>query len=145
MTLVRTQSSRDRFQDLFDDLLAPEFYLRGRSISPQVSLPKINIKEGDNAYVLEVAAPGIAKEDFNIQLEDGLLTVSSQKKEEKEEENKKYYKREFSHQTFKRSFRLPENVDAENITANYVDGVLSVQVPLAQKAKEDQPKLIQIS
>jgi len=117
----------------------------GRSISPQVSLPKVNIKEGENTYVLEVAAPGIAKEDFNIQLEDGLLTISSEKKEEKEEENKKYYKREFSHQTFKRSFRLPENVDVENITANYVDGVLSVQVPFAQQAKEDQPKLIQIS
>ena len=145
MTLVRTQFGRDRFQNLFDDLLSPEFYWMGRNIAPQASLPKVNIKEGDNAYVLEVAAPGIAKEDFNIQLDDGLLTVSSEKKEEKEEENKKYYKREFSHQTFKRSFRLPENVDVENITANYADGVLSIQVPLAQPAEADQPKLIQIS
>lgn len=145
MALVRTLSSKDRFQNLFDDLLSPELYLMGRNISPQVSLPKVNIKEGENAYVLEVAAPGIAKENFNIQLEEGLLIISSEQKDEKEEENKKYYKREFSHQTFKRSFRLPENVDVENITATYLDGVLTIQIPHAQKAEENQLKTIKIS
>ena len=93
------------------------------------SLPKVNVKESDQEYDVEMAAPGYSKKDFKITLDNGLLTLSAEKKEEKEEKEKNYTRREFGYSSFERSFNLPENVNEEDIKARYEDGVLRLTIP----------------
>jgi len=106
--------------------------------------PDVNVKETDDAYIMEVAAPGLEKSDFNIQVEDGSLTLSAERKTENEDEGEKYLRREFQYTSFSRSFHLPENVKFDKIEAKYVDGVLHVHVPKAQPTIAT-PRRIEIS
>ncbi len=145
MTLVRTKPEM-RFQGLFDNFFSPEFQLLNRSgVGSSLSLPKVNIKEGEDGYRLELAVPGMAKEDFQIKLDQDVLSISSEKKEEATEDNKEYRRQEFSYQAFERRFNLPEDVDSEKITANYVNGVLSIEIPKREEAKPQPPKAIEIA
>lgn len=103
------------------------------------TLPAVNVRETDDAFEIEVAAPGMSKEDFRVNMENNLLTISSEKKEEKKEEEKgRFSRREFSYQSFQRSFAIPENlVEGEQITAKYCDGILCISLP---KKEEVKPK-----
>ena len=105
------------------------------------------IKETNESYHVEVAAPGMLKSDFKVELEGNLLTISSEKRDEKEEvEGEKYTRREFSYQAFQRSFTLPkEVVDVDKIQAKYEDGMLQLLIPKKEEAKQKAPRLIQIS
>lgn len=102
------------------------------------SVPAVNIHETPEAYTLEVAAPGMQKEDFEISLKDKTLTISSQKKQEQEEkdETKNTLRREFSFTSFSRSFNLPENIEADQVVAKYTDGMLQINIP----KKANQPE-----
>jgi HSP20 family protein len=114
--------------------------------APNTTLPKVNIKEDDKGFAIEMAAPGLKKEDFKIQLHDNLLTISSEKKEEKKEEkDKKITRQEFSYQAFTRSFTLPESADGEKINAAYQDGILTLTIPKKEEVKPQKPKEIPIS
>jgi HSP20 family protein len=146
MTLVRTKTKTNHYPGLFDNLFFPEFngWTRGNLISSQPSQPKVNIKEGDHLFMLEIAAPGLEKKDFKIQLDQDLLTVSCDKKEENLKEGERYSKREFSYQTFQRAFTLPENIDAEMITADYHNGLLLIQIPKKEEAKPQPRKSIEV-
>lgn len=146
MTLIRTKPEM-RFQGLLDDLFSPEFQLLNRSgqKTTGLSLPKVNIKEGEDGYLLELAVPGMAKEDFKIKLDQDVLTISSEKKEEVSKDSKQYTRQEFSYQSFERRFNLPEDVNSEKITANYVNGVLSIEIPKREEAKPQPPKAIEIA
>lgn len=100
--------------------------------------PSVNVKETDNEFKMEIAAPGMDKSDFNIEVEEGLLKLKAEKKEEHEEKDgEKFLRREFSYSSFERSFTLPENVNADKIEANYDNGVLTLSIP---KVEPDQPK-----
>lgn len=147
MTLIRTKPNEARFQGLFDNLFSPDFHVLNRSglDTPGFSLPKVNIKEDKDGYQLELAAPGLAKEDFKIKLDQDVLTVYSDKKEEVTKDTKAYRRLEFSYQAFEKRFTLPEDADNEKITANYVNGVLSVQIPKREEAKPQPPKSIEIA
>jgi HSP20 family protein len=101
------------------------------------AMPAVNVKETDKNYEIEVSAPGRSKKDFNISAENGMLTISSEKKDEKETKEDDYTRREFSYSSFTRSFTLPENANEEEIKANYVDGILKLEI--AKKAI-NQPK-----
>lgn len=92
------------------------------------SMPAVNVKETDQAYEIDVAAPGRSKKDFNISAENGVLTISSEQKEEKEQTEKGYTRKEFSYNSFTRSFSLPENANEDEIKANYADGILKLEV-----------------
>ena len=112
----------------------------------ETTVPAVNVKETDNEFELEVAAPGMKKDDFDINLENDLLTVSSERKEEKEEENADFTRREFSYQSFQRTFTLPENmVDSDKIDAKYHDGILRVRLPKLKHAKTRPARQIKIS
>jgi HSP20 family protein len=113
----------------------------------QTTLPAVNIRETEDNFVVVVAAPGMLKSDFKIHLDDHLLTVSSERKEEKTDEKKgKYTRKEYSYQSFTRSFTLPKEVtDSQNITAQYVNGELIIVIPKNENAKPLPPKEIQIS
>ncbi|NBC24031.1 MAG: Hsp20 family protein [Bacteroidetes bacterium] len=106
--------------------------------------PDVNVKETDNEYIMEVAAPGLEKSDFDIEIEDGSLTLSAEKKNEEEDKGDKYLRREFQYTSFSRSFHLPENVKVEDVEAKYIDGVLHVSIPKAQPTIT-QPRRIEIS
>lgn len=112
----------DNFPTVFDDLLA------GKSISGFT--PSVNVSETDKNWHIEVASPGLKKEDFKINLEKDMLTISAEMKTEEKKEEKNYSRREFTYGSFTRSFRVRENsVDAENIAARYDNGILQIDLP----------------
>jgi HSP20 family protein len=126
-----------------DSLTARDFFNMEPSFYPLrvgVNIPSVNIDETPQEYKLEVAAPGLERKDFNIKVEGHELTISAEKEEEKKEEKKVsdgYSRKEYSYNSFSRSFTLPENVKEENIDAKYDNGILTIHVP---KAKETQVK-----
>lgn len=111
------------------------------------TLPAVNVRENDNDVVIELAAPGMKKSDFNVNYDNGRLTISSEKKDEKtEKEGEKITRQEFNYQSFQRSFNVPENmVDTDKINAKYSDGILHVTLPKREEAKPRPSKEIKIS
>jgi HSP20 family protein len=109
------------------------------------TLPAVNIKETENDFTVEVAAPGMSKKDFKINLEDNVLTISSEKVNEKEDEKENYTRREYSYQSFERKFNLPKDVVAsDKITASYKNGELLINIPKKEEAKPVPPRLIEV-
>lgn len=115
--------------------------------STNTTLPAVNVKENENEFQIEVAAPGLKKDDFKVSYDNGSLTISSEHKNEKEtKEGEKITRREFSYQSFKRSFTVAETaVDAEKIQANYHDGILNISLPKREEVKPKPAKQIAIS
>lgn len=111
------------------------------------NVPAVNIKESKNDFQVEVAAPGMKKEDFKIELDHNLLSISSEIKEEHESENKdnNFTRKEFSFHSFKRSFTLPDSVDNGKIMANYENGVLKINLPKKEEAKIEPKRMIEIA
>lgn len=109
------------------------------------STPSVNIVEHDNNYVIEVAAPGLAKEDFSIELDNNNLIVSATK-ESSTEENKegKYTRREFNYSSFRRSFHLSEEINKDGVHASYNNGVLSITLDKKDEAIKKAPKTVEI-
>jgi len=99
--------------------------------------PGVNISETNGSYHVELAAPGLKKEDFNIKVDGEMITISSEKETEKKTEDKNYYRREYNYSSFSRSFNLPVEVNQEKITASYTDGVLKLELP----KKEVKPQV----
>jgi HSP20 family protein len=111
-----------------------------------LNIPAVNVLENHDKYMIEVAAPGLEKKDFHIDLENNLLTISSEKEFKHEEEKEgKFMRREFGYSSFKRSFTLPESIDAEKIGASYKEGVLQISIPKKEEAKQKPPRQIAIS
>ncbi|HBL72721.1 MAG TPA: heat-shock protein Hsp20 [Bacteroidales bacterium] len=108
--------------------------------------PAVNIAENKEAFRIEVAAPGLNKEDFKINVEKRVLEISSEKSSTKEEnnENERYYRKEFLYASFKRTFSLPTYADTDKISATYKDGILCVNVPKKEEAKEKPIRVIDI-
>ncbi len=110
------------------------------------AIPPVNIKESESAFLLEVVAPGLKKENFNVEIDSELLTISSEIKEEKKEEpESKFRRREFRTASFKRSFKLPENVNTEDINAIYQDGILTITLPKKEETLPQAKRSIDIS
>ena len=108
--------------------------------------PAVNITEREKEYAIAVMAPGLSKSDFNISLDENLLTISYEKKEEKAEETEKFIRREFAMQSFKRSFTVSDQINVDEITADYENGLLTVHIPKTEeKAKEEKVKTIQVN
>jgi len=110
------------------------------------SLPAVNVKETDDDYFIEVAAPGMTKKDFSINFQNNVLTISSEKQDEKEESDDSYTRKEFSYQSFQRSFTVPGNdVDSDKISASYNDGILNIKLPKREEVKPKPAREIKIS
>jgi HSP20 family protein len=132
---------------LFDDFFNRELFNWGNNnfSSTLTTIPSVNIKENAENFEVEVAAPGMEKQDFEITMEGNLLTISSSKKNQMEEDNENYTRREFSYQSFQRSFQLPKDVvDEERIEAKYENGVLRLTIPKTENAKKQAPRQIEI-
>ena len=150
MTLLRRNGSLlNQLPTLFDDFINRDnFNWRISNFSnTNTTIPAVNIKETADSYKVEVAAPGMTKNDFKVALEGDLLTISSEKSEQQEEaENQKFTRREFSYQSVERSFTLhKEVVDIDKIEAKYEDGVLSLLIPKKEEVKVKAPRLININ
>ena len=150
MTLLRRNGSLlNQLPTLFDDFINRDnFNWRMSNFSnTNTTIPAVNIKETAESYKVEVAAPGMSKNDFKVSLEGDLLTISSEKSEQQEEtESEKFTRREFSYQAFERSFTLhKEVVDLDKIEAKYEEGVMSLLIPKKEEVKVKAPRLINIS
>ena len=144
MTIVRYQN---QWPSLFDRFFNNDFesWNRDNFSKTNTTLPSLNIKENKDSFFVEVAAPGFEKSDFKIELNNDLLTVSSEKKLNNEvKDGERITKQEFSYQSFSRSFTLPELVDEEKISAKYENGILAISIPKKEAEKPKSPKLIDI-
>jgi HSP20 family protein len=138
MTLVkhRPQGSLvTPFDELFNGFFGRDLSHFIGSDDMQRSAPRVNITESKEGFKLDLLAPGFHKEDLKMNVENDTLTISAEKKNEALVEGERYTRREFGFSAFKRSFRLPENVTAENIKAEFTNGVLSVSIPKTEPAK----------
>lgn len=137
MTLVKFNEGRNSnlaspgFSDIFENFFNDSF-LSDRMVS---RVPAVNISESDDAYHIELAAPGLRKEDFRIGLENDVLSVSAEQQSEHNENNKRYNKREYSYNSFVRSFTLPDSADNAKINAEYMNGILKISVAKKEKSK----------
>ena len=150
MTLLKRNGNLfNQLPVLFDDFINRDSFNWGLSnfSSSNTTVPAVNIRETNENYHVEVAAPGMQKKDFKVELDGNLLTISSEKSDKKEEvDAEKYTRKEFSYQAFQRSFTLPkEVVDADKIQAKYEDRMLHLLIPKQEEAKQKAPRLIQIS
>ncbi|MEP2937132.1 MAG: Hsp20/alpha crystallin family protein [Gilvibacter sp.] len=139
------KNNRFVFPSIINELFADErldVFNAGRT-----TIPAVNIKELEDSFVVDLAAPGMNKESFTINLEENVLTVSAQKTVENEDKVKdgRFTRREFGYSSFTRSFTLPEEVKHDDINATYVDGVLSIAIPKNTEAKVDHKRTIAIS
>jgi HSP20 family protein len=139
MTLVK--NNYRTFNDLFDEFFTqvPATQTNGSTLN----VPPVNIHETNDAFHLELVAPGLQKEDFKVAIEKGLLTISYEKKNETEKEDYKTHRKEFSVRSFKRSFSVDDKINAEGIQAKYENGVLKLLLPKKEEVKVS-PKQITI-
>lgn len=137
---ITTRSFRPFYMpNIFDDDFFP--VLSNRTSS----MPAVNIREDEKNYVLDLAIPGIEKKDLKIDMNDDVLTISSETKSESEDSGNGYKRKEFSYSSFCRSFYIPDNVNRDNIAASYRDGILSVSLPKEKEEKNKITKKIDIS
>lgn len=149
MTLAKLSNSwLPSAPSLFDRIFDGELmdWNRSNYSGTDSTLPAINVKESDNEFLIDVAAPGLKKEDFTVNYDNGRLSISSEKQNELEEkEGEKITRREFSYQSFQRSFTIAENVvDSEKIGANYENGILHIKLPKREEVKPKPAKQIAI-
>jgi len=138
MTLVKFNSNNKAnnkvapgFIDVFDSLINDTFF----SDRMMTRVPAANISESQDSFHVELAAPGLKKEDFKLKLENNVLSISVEQKTENNEDNRNYAKREYSYTSFVRSFTLPESADENSIEAKYTDGVLGIDIRKREEAK----------
>ena len=126
------------FSSLMDDFFTDDF---SPSFATTSFFPQANIEETDKAFKLELAIPGQTKEDINVEVDNGLLTMSAEKEESKEEKEKNYTRKEYNYSSFKRSFTLPENVVTDNIEASYENGILTLIAPKTTTVESESKKI----
>ena len=149
MSIVKRNSNVfNTLPGFFDDFFTRDLndWRNSNFATTGTSLPAVNVKETAENFIVEMAAPGMKKEDFKIELNNNVLAISTEKKEENETKDGEHYTRkEFSYQSFQRSFELAkETIDADNIRAKYDNGVLHLTIPKKEEVKQKQARLIDI-
>lgn len=132
------------FNNLVDDLFAelPVLFKNDFNNAERKGFVPVNVKETEKGYELEVVAPGFEKTDFKVNLDQNLLTISAEKKDELKDENQKQIRREYSYRSFKRSFTLDEKIDATDIEASYINGVLTLNLPKKEVVKPSTTEIV---
>jgi HSP20 family protein len=148
MSLIKRNENYPAWSNLFNDIFNRDWldWTTRNFSDTNTTLPAVNILEGTDSYEVDMAAPGLEKKDFKIELNHGALTISSEKKVENEiRKGQQFTRREYSYQSFSRSFTLPDTVDSDKISAKYEDGVLKVVIPKKNVAKTKLLKTIEIN
>ena len=131
--------------DILDDFFGSDFWNDRYNLGLNTTKPAVNILEAEKEYRIELVAPGLSKKDIKIDLNKNVLSISYEKEESNEESTVNYMRREFCYNSFRRSFTLPESVNAEKISANHENGILHIHIPKKPEAVEKGPKQISIS
>ncbi|HRN97802.1 MAG TPA: Hsp20/alpha crystallin family protein [Flavobacterium sp.] len=139
MTQLKRNTGNVFFPSIMEEFFRPD-WMGGNALS----VPPVNIRETDTQFEVELSAPGKTKDDFNIDVDQNLLTISSESNQESSSNEGKYTRREFSFSSFKRSFTLPETVNEDQITARYENGILSIVLPKKEEALPKAKRMIQI-
>lgn len=143
MTLMRTSFPNLLNERWLTDLFDNERFFDANWLKRVQEMPTVNVVEKEKEFEIQVAAPGLTKKDFNITVENDVLTVAVEKEEEKEEKETNFTRREYNYTNFMRSFNLPENIKAEKMDARYENGVLTLLLPKEVMAKV-KPKAIEV-
>lgn len=146
--LIKRNDSYPAFSNLFGDFFDKAFsdWNSTNFSLTNTTLPAVNIQESKDDFLVSMAVPGMRKKDFKLDLNDNVLTISSERKEEKKEDEDNFTRREYSYQSFSRSFTLPKDVvNDEKISAKYENGELKILIPKKEEAKPKKPKLISIN
>ena len=143
MTLIKF---KNHFPSFVDEFFGGDIFdsVRNSSVIGN-SLPAVNVKNHQDHFEVEVAAPGMNKDDFKIEVQNRVLGISSELKEDNNEDNKNYTRREFNYRSFKRNFTLPKSVNEEKISANYKDGVLRIEIPKQTEERKESSRFIEIN
>ena len=126
----------------FENAMRPKFET---FVNSQNQFPAVNIKENEDSFEILLAAPGLKKEDFSIEIDENILKISSEFKQNEEVKDEKFSRREFNFSSFKRAFTLPETVNEDKIEASYVNGILQLVLPKKEEALPKEKRSIQIS
>lgn len=138
------------FPSLTNDFITERFLtprlfgFEGDFFNEGMTIPPVNIAETNKEFKIDLCVPGMKRDDFKVDVENGALTISSEKEEEKKEEDKNYKRREFTYNKFSRTFQLPENIDENNINAKYDNGVLQVAIPKKMETPAKPKKEIKV-
>lgn len=138
MSTLTLSKASERIPSVFDDFFRSwnECFNDGSILLNPVNMPAVNITEDGKEYKVELAAPGLKKEDFKIDIDGNMLTISSEKEVNKEEKDKEFTRKEYSYSSFSRSFTLPDEIKKDKIGAKYEDGVLKISLPRKEEAKK---------
>ena len=142
MALIRHSDWPTMRGSLLSDFFDDDAFLQ--SSMGRRSMPSVNIKETEKSYELEMAAPGYKKNDFNISIDNNMLTVSAERKQEQEQTEDHYTRREFGYESFSRSFNLPSNTSEEDINARYEEGILKLSINKKDSGNSKSKKAITV-
>jgi HSP20 family protein len=148
MTLIKRTDSSWPFPSMMDNLFSRDLmdWSTSNFSNTNTTIPAVNIKETDDDFQIEVAAPGMDKKDFKINLENNQLMISSERNNNVKEKDENYTRKEFSYQSFQRTFNLSDQmIDGDKISAKYCDGVLCVTLPKREEVKPKPARLIKIA
>lgn len=141
-TLVKTNRHNHPSNLFFDDFFGKDFFnFPAVERKAETTVPAVNVKETENSFIVEAAIPGVKKENVKVELNENVLSISSETKNEANESNDKYTRKEYSYSSFKRSFTIDEDaINTETIDAKFADGILSIVLP-KKEAKEPEQKI----
>jgi HSP20 family protein len=152
MTLLRKKQNGDLIPSLTNDFFGNRFfgtdltdYERDFFNGGGIKVPLANVSETASEFKVDLSAPGLNREDFKVEIEDGALVISAEKEEEKKEEKENYKRQEFSYNSFSRSFQLPENVSEDKINAKYENGMLHISIPKKEVSAPKAKKAIKVA
>ena len=147
--IKRNNSFSTDMPALFNDFFSRDLWNWGlaNNSTTNTTIPAINIREDNDNFYVEVAAPGMKKDDFKVEIDGSTLTIRSERENREEtKDGEKYSRKEFSYQSFQRVFELPAHVvDADHIEAKYENGLLHLVIPKKEEAKQRPPRMIQVS
>ena len=135
---------RGNFPSLMDEFFGKDLMPNFFDFDNEFTTPAVNITEGADGYKIELAAPGIDKKDIKIDLDQNVLTISSENKQEKEDKDEKVMRKEFRYSAFSRSFTLPDTADYEKINASHKDGILTIKIPKKEESITKPARTINI-
>ena len=145
MVLARRFNNQPDLANIFDDFFGGDFWGTPARSGQGASVPAVNVQENDDQYVIEVAAPGMKKDDFKVEVNNDVLTISAEKEEKDEKKDEGYTRREFCYSSFNRSFAIPKNeVDDSKIDAKYEDGILKIKLHKREEVKPKPARTIEI-
>lgn len=146
MSIIKTTRRRDDFPTLLSDFFDTDKFFSTRWLDSELeqSIPAVNIRENGKEFIIELAAPGFTKGDFKINIENDVLNIRAEKKLETKEEGEHFTRREFTYNSFSRSFNLPVAANGDKLEAKYTDGILKLTVPKKETAKSLPKKEIKV-